>query len=62
MKFLNDDGTFDLEGYRHAARISTIAQEIAVDYASYPTQQIGKTVTTIERSDLATPISNAFDG
>ncbi len=42
MKFLNADGTFDVEGYRHACRIFIIAQEILVDFASYPTQKIGK--------------------
>jgi ribonucleoside-diphosphate reductase alpha chain len=41
-KFLNDDGSFDIEGYRHAARILLMAQEILVDYSSYPTQQIAK--------------------
>jgi ribonucleoside-diphosphate reductase alpha chain len=39
-KFLNDDGSFDIEGYRHACRILIIAQEILVDYSSYPTEQI----------------------
>ncbi len=42
MKFLNADGSFDVEGYRHACRIFILAQEILVDFASYPTQQIGK--------------------
>ncbi|MBI2604697.1 MAG: vitamin B12-dependent ribonucleotide reductase [Deltaproteobacteria bacterium] len=42
LKFLRQDGSFDLEGYRHACRISTIAQEIAVDYASYPTEILAK--------------------
>ncbi|HRK01207.1 MAG TPA: vitamin B12-dependent ribonucleotide reductase [Oligoflexia bacterium] len=42
LKFLRDDGTFDIDGYRHACRISTIAQEIAVDFSSYPTEQIAK--------------------
>ena len=41
-KFLNDDGSFDIEGYRHAARILLMAQEILVDYSSYPTQEIAK--------------------
>ena len=35
-KFLNDDGTFDIEGYRHACRILIIAQEILVDYSQLP--------------------------
>jgi len=42
MKFLDAEGNFDVEGYRHACRISTIAQEIAVDLSSYPTQKIAK--------------------
>jgi ribonucleoside-diphosphate reductase alpha chain len=40
LKFLRDDGTFDLEGYRHACRIFFLAQEILVDLASYPTPKI----------------------
>jgi ribonucleoside-diphosphate reductase alpha chain len=42
MKFLNEDGSFDIEGYRHACRVSTIAQEILVDFSSYPTERIAK--------------------
>jgi ribonucleoside-diphosphate reductase alpha chain len=41
-KFLSDDGTFDIEGYRHAVRILFMAQEILVDYSSYPTERIAK--------------------
>ena len=40
MKFLRDDGGFDVEGYRHACRLFFLAQEIAVDFASYPTEKI----------------------
>src|SRR3989338_10349207 len=42
MKFANQDGVFDIEGFRHACRICTLAQEIIVDFASYPTQPIAK--------------------
>ncbi|MGE4231933.1 MAG: vitamin B12-dependent ribonucleotide reductase [Bacteriovoracia bacterium] len=42
LKFLDKNGSFDVEGYRHASRISTIAQEILVDYSSYPTQKIAQ--------------------
>ncbi|MEK7146417.1 MAG: vitamin B12-dependent ribonucleotide reductase, partial [Patescibacteria group bacterium] len=42
VKFLNEDGTFDIEGYRHACRIFFIAQEILVDLSAYPTPAIGK--------------------
>lgn len=42
MKYLNEDGTFDVEGYRHTCRIFIIAQEILVDFASYPTKLIAQ--------------------
>ncbi len=42
MKFLNADGSFDIEGYRHTIRIFIAAMEIIVDFASYPTEAIGK--------------------
>ncbi|MCA9320253.1 MAG: vitamin B12-dependent ribonucleotide reductase, partial [Planctomycetes bacterium] len=42
MKFLQPDGSFDVEGYRHACRTFFVAQEIIVDLASYPTQRIGQ--------------------
>jgi ribonucleoside-diphosphate reductase alpha chain len=41
-KFLHDDGSFDIEGYRHACRIMLMAQEVLVDYSSYPTERIAK--------------------
>ncbi|HET6399695.1 MAG TPA: vitamin B12-dependent ribonucleotide reductase [Candidatus Thermoplasmatota archaeon] len=40
MKFLKEDGTFDLEAYRHAIRVFFVAQEILVSYSSYPTRDI----------------------
>jgi ribonucleoside-diphosphate reductase alpha chain len=39
-KFLRQDGSFDVEGYRHAVRVFFVAQEILVDLSSYPTRQI----------------------
>ncbi|HEX9294296.1 MAG TPA: vitamin B12-dependent ribonucleotide reductase [Polyangiaceae bacterium] len=41
-KFLAEDGTFDVEGYRHAVRIFFMAQEILVDFSSYPTAKIAQ--------------------
>ncbi|HWP09028.1 MAG TPA: vitamin B12-dependent ribonucleotide reductase [Polyangiaceae bacterium] len=41
-KFLREDGSFDVEGYRHAIEIFFIAQEILVDLSSYPTQPIAQ--------------------
>jgi ribonucleoside-diphosphate reductase alpha chain len=40
VKFLNNDGEFDLLSFMHTARILFVAQEILVDYSSYPTAQI----------------------
>src|SRR4051794_13752044 len=40
MKFVRDDGEFDAEAYRYAARLTITAQEMLVDNASYPTPQI----------------------
>ena len=39
-KFLREDGTFDTESYRYACRVFFTAQEILVDFSSYPTDQI----------------------
>src|SRR5205814_7029694 len=40
MKFVKDDGEFDVEAYRYAAKLTITAQEILVDNASYPTPKI----------------------
>jgi len=42
MKFVKEDGSFDIKAYRHAIRIFSIAQEIIVDMASYPTAEIAQ--------------------
>ncbi|WP_437677431.1 vitamin B12-dependent ribonucleotide reductase [Sorangium sp. So ce131] len=41
-KFLREDGSFDIEGYRHAVRVFFVAQEILVDFSAYPTRGIAK--------------------
>lgn len=41
MKFLDDDGTFRVEDFRHTVRVVLTAQEIVVTPASYPTKRIG---------------------
>src|SRR6202171_4270389 len=40
MKYLNSNGSFDVEAFRHAVDITITAQEILVDNASYPTPKI----------------------
>lgn len=42
VKYLKEDGTFDVALFRHAARVFTTAMDIIVDYASYPTGPIAK--------------------
>ena len=42
MKFLNADGSFDVEAFRHAVDTVILAQEILVDNASYPTEKIAR--------------------
>jgi ribonucleoside-diphosphate reductase alpha chain len=40
MTFVREDGTFNVDDYRYAARLTITAQEILVDNASYPTPKI----------------------
>lgn len=42
VKFLNPDGSFDFESLIHTARTLFVAQEILVDYSSYPTEKIAQ--------------------
>ena len=42
VKFLKDDGSFDLDGYLHAIRLWTIALEISVLMASFPSKAIAQ--------------------
>ncbi|OHB76886.1 MAG: ribonucleoside-diphosphate reductase, adenosylcobalamin-dependent, partial [Planctomycetes bacterium RBG_16_59_8] len=41
-KFLREDGTFDVDRFRHACSVFTVAQDIVVDFASYPTERIAQ--------------------
>jgi ribonucleoside-diphosphate reductase alpha chain len=42
VKFLREDGSFDVMGYRHAIRLWTIVLEISVLMASYPSPAIAE--------------------
>jgi ribonucleoside-diphosphate reductase alpha chain len=42
VTFLREDGTFDVEKYRHACRVFIVGQEMLVDLSSYPTERIAK--------------------
>ncbi|MGZ3712053.1 MAG: vitamin B12-dependent ribonucleotide reductase [Bdellovibrionota bacterium] len=42
LKYLDEEGNFDTDGFRHACRIFFIAQEILVGSSSYPTARIAQ--------------------
>ncbi len=42
MKYVDEEGKFDIEAFRHTVRVFTTAMEIIVDFASYPTKGIGQ--------------------
>jgi ribonucleoside-diphosphate reductase alpha chain len=42
LKFLEDDGSFDVEGFRAAVEVIFTAQEIVVGNADYPTEAIAE--------------------
>ncbi|HPK03187.1 MAG TPA: vitamin B12-dependent ribonucleotide reductase [Candidatus Sumerlaeota bacterium] len=42
LKYLDEEGEFDVEGFRHAVRLLILAQEILVDFSSYPTERIAR--------------------
>jgi ribonucleoside-diphosphate reductase alpha chain len=42
MRFVGPGGQFDVEAFRHAVDTITVAQEIIVDSASYPTERIAQ--------------------
>ncbi len=41
LRFLNADGSFAIDDYRHAIQLTITAQEILVGNAQYPTEKIG---------------------
>jgi ribonucleoside-diphosphate reductase alpha chain len=42
LKFVDDQGRFDVSGFRKSVDIMITAQEIIIDNASYPTEKIGQ--------------------
>lgn len=42
LKFLRDDGTFDVDSFKHTTELIFTAQEILVGYSEYPTASITK--------------------
>ena len=42
VKFMNEDGSFNVEDFRHAVDVLVLAQEIIVDFSSYPSRSIAQ--------------------
>ena len=42
LRFLDEDGTFDLDGFEHAVRVLVTAQDILVGASDYPTDAIAE--------------------
>jgi ribonucleoside-diphosphate reductase alpha chain len=42
LKYLKEDGTFDVKSFKHTVELVFTAQEILVGYSSYPTESITK--------------------
>jgi ribonucleoside-diphosphate reductase alpha chain len=42
LKFLNEDGSFDVNAFKHTVEVVFTAQEILVGYSEYPTEKIAK--------------------
>src|SRR5262245_41893505 len=43
LRYLDDDGSFDVEAFRHTVEVVFTAQEVLVGNADYPTERIGET-------------------
>jgi len=52
MKFIDEDGTFDVESFRRAVSVTIWAQEIIVGNSSYPTQKIGENTIAMRQLGL----------
>jgi ribonucleoside-diphosphate reductase alpha chain len=52
MKFRNEDGTFNVDDFRHVVDIVFLAQEIVVGPSSYPTEKIGENARAFRQIGL----------
>jgi len=52
LSFMEEDGQFDLDGFRSAIEVLFTAQEILVGNADYPTEKIGETARTFRQLGL----------
>jgi ribonucleoside-diphosphate reductase alpha chain len=52
LKFLDEDGTFDVEAFKRAVTVTIWAQEIIVGNSSYPTPQIAENTIAMRQLGL----------
>jgi len=52
MKFLNDDGSFDVASFKHAVEVVFTAQEIVVGESDYPTEKIAENARAFRQIGL----------
>ncbi|HLI16562.1 MAG TPA: vitamin B12-dependent ribonucleotide reductase [Acidimicrobiales bacterium] len=52
LRFLDEDGTFDTEGFKAAVAVMITAQEILVGNADYPTEKIAETTRRFRQLGL----------
>jgi ribonucleoside-diphosphate reductase alpha chain len=52
LKFLREDGTFDVASFKHAVEIVFTAQEIVVGDSDYPTEKIGENARAFRQLGL----------
>jgi ribonucleoside-diphosphate reductase alpha chain len=52
LKYLDHDGNFDVDAFRHTVEVVFTAQEILVGRADYPTPQIGETTRNFRQLGL----------
>ena len=52
LKFLREDGTFDVDGFEHTVDVMFLAQEILVGFSSYPTEEITRNARAMRQLGL----------
>ncbi|HEY5173325.1 MAG TPA: vitamin B12-dependent ribonucleotide reductase [Acidimicrobiia bacterium] len=52
LRYLDDDGSFDVDGFVHTVEVMFTAQEILVGNADYPTERIAETSRTFRQLGL----------
>ncbi|GIU85441.1 MAG: ribonucleoside-diphosphate reductase subunit alpha [Acidimicrobiales bacterium] len=52
LKFLDEEGNFDVDGFKAAVQVVFTAQEILVGHADYPTEKIGETARRFRQLGL----------